>query len=51
MRFIVKGTAIEGLSTPPEVAVAAYEASFEIFTSKKDPRIVDVYPQIGRAHV
>jgi hypothetical protein len=44
MRFIVKGSAINGLPTPPELVLAAYEASFEIFASKKDPRIVAAMP-------
>lgn len=44
MRFVVKGSAINGLPMPPEVVLGAYEASFKIFASKKDPRIVAAMP-------
>src|SRR5579862_3282471 len=44
MRFIVKGQASDGLPVAADVALSAYEATFEIFRRKKDPRIVEVYP-------
>jgi hypothetical protein len=44
MQFIVTGRAIDGLPVPPEQALAAYRASFELLASGTDPHIRGVWP-------
>ena len=44
MQFIVTGRAIDGLPMPPETALGAYRASFELLASAADPRIKGVWP-------
>ena len=44
MQFIVTGRAIDGLPMPPEAALGAYRASFELLASGADPHIMGVWP-------
>jgi hypothetical protein len=44
MRFIVTGRAIDSLPVPPDVALGAFKATFELLAAGKDARITEVYP-------
>ena len=44
MQFIVTGRAIDGLPLPPETALGAYRASFELLANGVDPHIKGVWP-------
>jgi hypothetical protein len=44
MRFVVTGKAIDPLPVPPEQAIEAFRATFELLAAAKDPRIAEVYP-------
>lgn len=44
MQFIVTGRAIDGLPMPPEAALGAYRATFELLAGGADQRIKGVWP-------
>ncbi len=44
MRFIVRGRAIDAPMAPPDQALAAFKASFQMFRSGQLPGIKEVYP-------
>lgn len=44
MQFIVTGRAIDGLPLPPQQALAAYKATFEILAAGNHPHIKAAWP-------
>jgi hypothetical protein len=44
MQFIVTGRAIDGLPVPPQEALGAYRASFELLANGADPHVKGVWP-------
>ena len=44
MQFIITGRAIDGLPMPPEQALAAYKATFEILAAANHPPIKAAWP-------
>jgi hypothetical protein len=44
VQFIVTGRAIDGLPVPPQQALAAYRASFEMLAKGGDPHVKGVWP-------
>lgn len=44
MQFIVTGRAIHGLPMPPEAALGAYRATFELLANGANPNIKAVWP-------
>ena len=46
MQFIVTGRAIDGLPMPPDQALGAYKATFEILAAESHPHIKGVWPHV-----
>lgn len=44
MQFLITGKAIDAPMAPPQQAIAAYKATFELFASGKDQRVKGVWP-------
>lgn len=46
MQFIVTGRAIDGLPMPPQQALAAYKATFQILAAGDHPHIKAAWPHV-----